>query len=296
MVAARRGSRPALMALDPARPSWSGVSAEGVVVHMEERTRCCCYLSPCAARAARRWRCERAVLVRRRGRRVGQASTGRRWRCSGRRTARRVARPRGTGDALGPVRVRYVDGTSRRRAGGAARSVRRVCAWAGRAQAAAGERVGSRHTCAVRGVGRGRARAWSEGGERPVAGSELLCSVRCAAGRKGRREREGKRKEKGKKKRGREKEREGGREKKRDRPADLAAATAAGRACAPVGRDAAVGGTRRAEKKETRPRLIRMSEPVFREIRRSGEKSLSSTMKIILARDLILVNFFGMSQ
>ena len=43
---------------------------------------------------------------------------------------------------------------------------------------------------------------WSEGGEQPVAGSELLCSVRCAAGRKGRREREGKRKEKGKRKGG----------------------------------------------------------------------------------------------
>ena len=49
LVAARRASWPALMALEPARPSWSGVSVEGVVVHVEERTRCCCYLSPCAA-------------------------------------------------------------------------------------------------------------------------------------------------------------------------------------------------------------------------------------------------------
>jgi hypothetical protein len=39
--------------------------------------------------------------------------------------------------------------------------------------------------------------------------------------------------------------------------------------------------------------LIRMSGPVFRETRRSGRKSLSSTMKLILARDLILVNFSG---
>ena len=207
MAAVRRASRPALMALEPARPSWSGVSAEGVDVHVEEGICCCCACRR-AARAARRRRCERAVRVRRRGRRVGQASTGRQWRCSDRRMARRAARPRGTRDVLGPVRVRYVDGTRRRRADGAVRSVRREYAWAGRAQAATGERVGSRHTCAARGVGRGIVRAWSEGGEQPVAGSELLCSVRCAAGRKGRREREGKRKEKGKKKRGREKERE----------------------------------------------------------------------------------------
>ena len=215
MVAARRASRPALMALEPARPSWSGVSAEGVDVHVEEGTCCCCACRR-AARAARRRCCERAVRVRRRGRRVGQASTGRRWRCSGRRTARQAARPRGTRDALGPVRVQYVDGMSRRRAGGVARSVRRVCAWAGRAQAAAGERVGSRHTCAARGVGRGRARAWCEGGEQPVGGSQLLCSVRCVAGRKGRREREGKIKEKGKRKEGgKKKEREREREKER---------------------------------------------------------------------------------
>ena len=145
MVAARRASRPALMVLEPARPSWSGVSAEGVDVHVEEGTCCCCACRR-AARAARRRRCERAVRVRRRGRRVGQASTGRQWRCSGRRTARRAERPRGTRDALGPVRVRYVDGTSRRRAGGAARSVRRVCAWVAgtrvpRVRSAGAERV-----------------------------------------------------------------------------------------------------------------------------------------------------------
>jgi len=39
LVAARRASRPALMALEPARPSWSGVSTEGVDVHVEEPVR-----------------------------------------------------------------------------------------------------------------------------------------------------------------------------------------------------------------------------------------------------------------
>ena len=51
LVAARRASRPALMALEPARPSWSGMSAEGVDVHVEEGTCCCCACRR-AARAA----------------------------------------------------------------------------------------------------------------------------------------------------------------------------------------------------------------------------------------------------
>ena len=89
---------------------------------------------------------------------------------------------------------------------------------------------------------------------------------------------EGERRKK-KRKRKKEKGRERERERKRDRPTDHVAATAAGCARTPVWRDAAVGGTRRAEKKEARPRLIRMSGPVFREIRRSSGKSLSSTMK-----------------
>ena len=110
-----------------------------------------------------------------------------------------------------------------------------------------------------------RARAWNGG--RPVAG----CTARARRARgqaasraafggarqgRGGKEREGggrKKKRKRKEKKGREKEREREGERKReidwrrDRPADLAAATAAGRARAPVGHDAAVGGTRRAE-------------------------------------------------
>ena len=35
---ARRDLRPALMALELARPSWSGMSAKGVDVHVEEGT------------------------------------------------------------------------------------------------------------------------------------------------------------------------------------------------------------------------------------------------------------------
>ena len=51
-----------------------------------------------------------------------------------------------------------------------------------------------------------------------MAGSELLYSLRCAAGRKGMREREGKRKEKGKRKGGgKKKEREGERKREIDR-------------------------------------------------------------------------------
>jgi len=115
------------------------------------------------------------------------------------------------------VRRRDESAASRRRG---ALGASRVRMGGVRTQAATGEHVGSRHACAACGVGRGRERAWSEGGERPVAGSELLCSVRCAAGRNGGNEREGgrkrKRKEKGKMRKRKRKKENGGREKERD--------------------------------------------------------------------------------
>ena len=88
-----------------------------------------------------------------------------------------------------------------------------------------------------------------------MAGSELLCSVRCAAGRKRRREREGKRKEKGKRKgegkrkreREREREREIDRRISRRRPRLDAHARRSG-----VMRRSALRDARNRKKKETR--------------------------------------------
>jgi len=68
--------------------------------------------------------------------------------------------------------------------------------------------------------------------------SELLCSVReRREGRKGRGGGKRKKKENGKRKKEKEKKREGERERERE-TAEIAAATAAGRARAPVRRDA----------------------------------------------------------
>ena len=85
-----------------------------------------------------------------------------------------------------------------------------------------------------------------------MAGSELLCSVRCAVGRKGRREREGKRKEKGKRKGGgkkkkRERKREIDRRILRRRPRPDAHARWSG-----VARRSAVCDTKNRKKKKTR--------------------------------------------
>ena len=85
-----------------------------------------------------------------------------------------------------------------------------------------------------------------ERGRGAAGGRQRAALQRAVRGREEREEGERrKKKRKRKKKRGREKKRKRGREKKRDRPVDLAAATADTRA--PVGRDAAVGGTRCAE-------------------------------------------------
>jgi hypothetical protein len=84
----------------------------------------------------------------------------------------------------------------------------------------------------------------------------------------GARGREGGRRERGREKEKKRKEKENGkeekeekkkgkkREKKRNQPADLAAATAAGRARALVGRGAAVGGMRHAEQEKEKDETV----------------------------------------